>query len=318
VAQLKQEVSLKVWSAAEGGDLILDATGLRIDFDIRLIPDFSRAKFVIYNLTEKAVQNMMSGDRYVTLTTQLHNGTIYTLAKRFHLSNAVDELQLPNRITTLYCFDTLKLKLEQPVDVNVENPNLVRMVQQACIYAGVTAPDSGDFKSFPIKLTSEVGLKKIRPLQGSLKNVFSELGKEFNFLTFTDNGKFNFMYMPDSHNVGKTDLGDRSPDVILSTRSMRSNPKIGIASCKINSNLDGRIKPTTLMDLSQLLTVSPDSSERTLELVDGYLKNFSDYSKYQAFAVQHKGSSYTAEWSTIVTGLSPTKGKLSPTVNWAQ
>tara|TARA_R110000765_G_scaffold86893_1_gene166837 strand:+ start:1099 stop:2055 length:957 start_codon:yes stop_codon:yes gene_type:complete len=318
VAQLKQEVTLKVWSAAEGGDLILDATGLRIDFDIRLIPDFSRAKFIIYNLTEKAVQSMMSGDRYVTLTTQLHNGTIYTLANRFHLSNAVDELKLPNRLTTLYCFDTMKLKLELPVEVTVLYPNLERMIQQSCVNAGVTPPRAEDFISFPKGITKEPGLKEQRPLQGSLMSVFKTLEKEFNFLTFTDNGKFNFMYMPDIKNVGKTDLGERSPDVILSTRSMRSNPKIGIASCKINSNLDGRIKPTTLMDLSQLLTVSPEASEQTLELVDGYLKNFSDYSKYQAFTVQHKGSNYTAEWSTIVTGLSPTEGKLSPTVNWAQ
>tara|TARA_R110000764_G_scaffold136946_2_gene224843 strand:- start:2432 stop:3388 length:957 start_codon:yes stop_codon:yes gene_type:complete len=318
VAQLKQEVTLKVWSAAEGGDLILDATGLRIDFDIRLIPDFSRAKFIIYNLTEKAVQSMMSGDRYVTLTTQLHNGTIYTLANRFHLSNAVDELKLPNRLTTLYCFDTMKLKLELPVEVTVLYPNLERMIQQSCVNAGVTPPRAEDFISFPKGITKEPGLKEQRPLQGSLMSVFKTLEKEFNFLTFTDNGKFNFMYMPDTKNVGKTDLGERSPDVILSTRSMRSNPKIGIASCKINSNLDGRIKPTTLMDLSQLLTVSPEASEQTLELVDGYLKNFSDYSKYQAFTVQHKGSNYTAEWSTIVTGLSPTEGKLSPTVNWAQ
>ena len=318
MAQLKQEVTLKVWSAAEGGDLILDATGLRIDFDIRLIPDFSRAKFIIYNLTEKAVQSMMSGDRYVTLTTQLHNGTIYTLANRFHLSNAVDELKLPNRLTTLYCFDSMKLKLELPVEVTVLYPNLERMIQQSCVNAGVTPPRAEDFISFPKGITKEPGLKEQRPLQGSLMSVFKTLEKEFNFLTFTDNGKFNFMYMPDIKNVGKTDLGERSPDVILSTRSMRSNPKIGIASCKINSNLDGRIKPTTLMDLSQLLTVSPEASEQTLELVDGYLKNFSDYSKYQAFTVQHKGSNYTAEWSTIVTGLSPTEGKLSPTVNWAQ
>jgi hypothetical protein len=318
VAQLKQVVTLQVWSAAEGGDLILDATGLRVDFDIRLIPDFSRAKFTIYNLTEKAVQNMMSGSRYVTLTTQLHNGTIYTLANRFHLSNAVDELKLPNRITTLYCFDTMKLKLEEPVEVTVFYPSLERMIQQSCVNAGVTPPRSEDFKSFPEGLTKEPGLKEQRPLQGSLAGVFKTLEKEFNFLTFTDNGKFNFMYMPDLKNVDKTDLGTRKTDVVLSTRAMRSNPKIGIASCKINSNLDGRLKPTTLMDLSQLLTVSPDASEKTLELVDGYLKNFSDYSKYQAFTVQHKGSNYTPEWSTIVTGLSPTKGKLASTVNWAQ
>ena len=63
--------------------------------------------------------------------------------------------------------------------------------------------------------------------------------------------------------------------------------------------------------------MAADADQDTLELAENYLKNFSDYSKYQAFAVQHKGSNYTAEWSTIINALSPTKGKLMPTVAWA-
>tara|TARA_R110000796_G_scaffold14055_8_gene46143 strand:- start:3676 stop:4629 length:954 start_codon:yes stop_codon:yes gene_type:complete len=317
MARLKQEVTLEVWTEGVGGELILDATGLRIDFDIRDIPGFSKAKFVIYNLSETTVQSLMDGDRYVTLKTRLHDGKQVTLANRFYLSNATDELKLPERITSLFCFDKLKLTLEKKVTVSVEKASLRRMVESACRNTGFSG--SLNFDTFPSELEDEAPLNvRPRSLSGTLDSVFKELEKEFNFLTFTGDNSFTFMYMPDKENVDKTSLSDKEPDIVFNTRAMRSNPKIGIANCKIVSNLDGRIKPSVVMDLSQLLTVSADASQDTLELVSGYLKNFSDYSKYQAFAVQHKGSNYTEEWSTIVSGLSPTKGKLASTVTWAQ
>jgi hypothetical protein len=318
MSKLKQEVSLEVWDSEVGGKLVLDATGLRTDFDIRHIPGLSRAKFVIYNLTEKAVQNMMSGDRYVTLKTTLHGDTSYTLARRFRLSNAVDELKLPNRLTTLYCFDTLRITLlEQEVNETVIKPTLRRIVNQSCDALGFAG--ARVFKSFPEGLLDEPGLKQQRPVQGTIEEVLTALGKEFNFLTYTVDGNLVFMYQPDIDNVDKTELATREADIVFHTRAMRSNPKIGLVTCKIHSNLDGRIKPSDLIDLSQLLTVSADESDLfSLEAIKGYAKNFSDNSKYQAFAIQHKGSNYTEEWSTIVSGLSPTKGKLMDSVSWAK
>ena len=53
--------------------------------------------------------------------------------------------------------------------------------------------------------------------------------------------------------VDGTDLDSTEAEVILQTNAMRSNPKVGIASATIDSNLDPRIAPTTVLDLSKLI-----------------------------------------------------------------
>ena len=313
---LKQEVMMKVYDQPDGGSLVLDATGLRTDFDIRLIPEFSRATFTIYNLTDSTIASLTSGDKYVTLQVRLHGGKIRTLADRYYVSNAVDELILPNRVTKLFCFDKLrKSVLEKRVATTVVNPTLRNLVQrtiQSTGYIGETT-----FASFPFGLLDEPMQKTRRPLNGSAQQCLRLLEKEFDFKTYTVNGGFTFMHNPDLGNVKYTDLATKPANLVLNTRSMRSNPKIGIASASIDSNLDPNIQPGSVLDLSNLITVAVDATEGTLQLVDGYLKSFSEFSKYQALAVQHKGSNYTKDWNTVVTAYSPSKGKLMPTVQWA-
>lgn len=314
---LKQEVTLLVHDQPTGGNLLLDASGLRVDFDIRLIPKFSRATFTIYNLSEETIRVLMDGDRYVTLKTRLHGGKESVLANRFTLNNATDELKLPDRITTLFCFDSLRRNvLETQVDIEVKNPTLERMVRQLLAKSNHTG--GIDFKTFPTGLLGEAGLRESRPLQGSTQQCLRKLEKEFNFETFTLDGGFTFLYKPDIENVAKTDLTTKSEIVTLQTKAMRSNPKVGIATATIESNLDPSLSPTTTIDLSNLATVAVEASQQTLEMLDRYLKNFSGYSRYQIFSTQHKGSNYTDQWHTVVSALSPTKGKLMNTVAWSK
>jgi hypothetical protein len=313
---LKQKVTLEIHDKPKAGNLILRTSDLRVDFDIRVIPGFSQAKFVIYNLNNSSVTNLMSGDRYVTLKTQLHGGKEYTLANRFFVNNAVDELILPNRIVSLFCFDLLRKEvLQEQVNINVDAPTLKRMVAQTLKEAGHTG--GVKYESFPQGLIDQKGDRSVRPLQGSVQQILRRLGKEFNFNLYTENGTLVFVYKPDLDNVGKTDLGSKEVHV-LTNNAMRSTPKIGMASALVVSNLDPRIKPSTVLDLSKLLTIAADAPEKDLELVDNYLKNFSSYTKYQAFNVQHKGSNYTNEWITNVTAFSPSKGNHMPTVAWGQ
>lgn len=309
---LKQEVFLTVHDSPVGGEVVLNATGLRTDFDIRHIPEFSRASFTIYNLNDVTIKRLMSGDRYVTLKTRLHGGKVYTLANRFFVNNAVDELKLPNRITTLYCFDTLRKEvLERPVDKTSQDTSLNGIMRT------LLGNTPYKLERFPKGYVDEPGRKSSRPVQAnSVQQCLRNLGEEFNFVPFTIDGGITAMYMPDLDNVDHTTLPTVEP-LVLVTRSMRSNPKIGIANASIHSNLDGRIKPTTVLDLSQLLTVGTDTDETTLQLTEDYLSNFTNYSRYQAFAVTHVGSTHTAEWSTKINALSPTKGKLMSTVTWA-
>jgi hypothetical protein len=313
---LKQHVTLEVHDSYRGGNLEFATSGLRVDFDIRNIPGFSKGKVTIYNLNNSTITSLMSGDRYITIKTRLHDGQEYTLMNRFLLNNAVDELKLPDRITTLYCFSSIRNRvLEKQVNLTIEKPSLERMVRQMLKNAEHSGPV--DFKSFPSGSIENEGKRKTRTLQGSVQQCFRRLEKEYGFNTYTDEGGIVLMYKPNLSNVKRTTLDSKTPDVELQTAAMRSNPKIGIGTAQIVSNLDPHILPSTVLDLSQLLTVGVDAPDEDLELIDNYLSNFSSYSKYQAFAVQHKGSNYTAEWSTTVTALSPSEGTLMPTVAWA-
>ena len=318
VLEIKQEVYLEVWDAPVGGRLLLDASGLRVDFDIRHIPEFSRATFTIYNLNEKTIRGLMSGDRYVTLKTQLHGGRVDLLANRFIINNAVDELTLPDRITKLFCFDQTRTTfLEKPIAVPVRgNPTLVNMMDRLLYTVGYGKTRREEFKSFPQGLLDIPSKKPTRHLNGNAQACLRKLEGEYNFTTYTVDGRFLFMYKPDIKDVRRTDLYTVKP-IELRTVDMRSNPKIGIATCIINSNLNGSIKPTSIIDLSKLLVVAVDAEEQSLQLVDQYLVNLKENSRYQSFAITHTGSNYTAEWSTRITGLSPTRGKLMPTNNWA-
>ena len=68
-----QEVVLTVTD--ENGGQVLNASGLRVDFDIREIRGFSRASIRIFNLTDTTIGSLVGAqNRYATLQVRLHDG----------------------------------------------------------------------------------------------------------------------------------------------------------------------------------------------------------------------------------------------------
>lgn len=319
MAELKQKVFLEVWDSPSGGTRIFTSKDLRVDFDVQHIPEFSRATFTLWNLNDKTISSLMTGDLFVTLRTQLHDGEVQMIANRFQVNNAVDELKLPNRVTTLFCFDNLRGRyLEREVVTRAfKYPSLKDILDSLLHNIAYGSTTDDEYLSFPEGFIHKPSKRIVRHLNGGAQTLLRGFEKEFNFVTYTIDGRLRFMHTPSKGALSKTSLAAKVPDVILDTRSMRSNPRIGIATCTIHNNLDGSIKPTAVLDLSRLLTAQVDASGRTLEIVDDYLRNIRDNGIFQAFAVSHKGSNYTAEWSTRITGLSPTKGTLMSTLNWA-
>lgn len=312
---LKQKITLQVHDSLTEGGLILEVKNLRIDFDIRQIPNFNKAKVTVYNLNNETVTSLMSGERYVTIKVQLHEGKEHTLIHRYYINNAVDELILPNRITSLFCFSSeLPEHLQKPISIVVASPSIKSCIKHCAAAAGF----SGEIKylSFPEGQVDQVFKRVHRSFNRTFLDALRSLSKEYNFNFYIKDGDLIIMYKPDLDNVDLTDLGIRE-SIILDTNAMRSNPKVGMATAVIDSILDPTIYPSTVVDLSELITVGVSEPEESLELVEGYLKNFSSYNKYQAFTVQHKGSNYSADWNTVINALSPTKGKLAPTVAWA-
>lgn len=313
---LKQEVILTVED--DKGNMVLDATGLRVDFDVRFVDQFSRGTFKIWNLNDSTIKAIMTGDRFVTVKTRLHGRNDFIVANKYYMSNATDEKVLPHTITSLFCFDRLERDLfefELHEGVTIKAPcSLERAV--AAIFRAANYNLTPNYLYFPDDLTTLSSARRFATFDKSVGDAIAELADEYKFRTYMEDGLVTFMYTPDLDNVARTNLSEVEP-VILQTEMMQSNPSIGPAMLNVTSNLDSRLKPGAILDISQLLTVGSSVDEKSAQLADNFFaEGISGFSKYQVLSVQHKGSNYTGDWFSNVSASAPTKGEVASTINW--
>ena len=310
-----QEVQLTV-TDGEGGQ-VLNASGLRVDFDLRQIRGFNRASVRVFNLTDNTIGSLVGAKgRYATLKVRLHDGPWVTIIDGFYVNNSVDEMKLPDRITTLYMYDGIKKRiLEQHVSVVVVNPTLQNMVDQvlnAGARAGSATPPNTRYQSFPVDLKDYKLVPAVRNLEGSVQMCMKQLEMEFDFNMYTEKDGILMVYKPHPNQVPNTDL-DSYKTITLDTNNMRANPELAPAQLKVTSNLDPRIRPGAVLDISKLLTASIGSDENTLQLADQFaVQSVGGYTRYQALEVQHRGSNYTNHWSTTCSAVSPSNGTNMP------
>lgn len=314
ITKFGQYVNIQVHN--EGGVLVFETDSLKVDFDVRHIKGWSRGKFTITNLAPDTIKKISNGDNYVTVRTALHDGQLELVADRMYVSNALEEIKVPESIFSMYCYSKLrKVFLERQVDVIVSKPSLPRIINECMRQAEFKG--TVEYKHFPPEILAYTNYRYSTRRQGSLLSCMENLGTEYGFNMYTDGGKFVLMYKPDAKNVSDTDFYSSTGDIKLATTNMRSNPKIGPAVLSVVSNLDPRIKPSSVLDISALLTIGTDTSEETLQVAEDYLRDkVAGFSKYQTLAVQHKGSNWSAEWLTQISATSPTPGTTMPTVNW--
>lgn len=300
----------------KNGDIVLESESLRIDFDIRNIPGYSRGTFKIYNLSDAVTGNVINGDNKVTLKVQLHSGTIYTLANAWPISNAINEMILPNSIVTLYAFNGLKSAvLEKQLNLEVSGPSLKKNLKAILSAAGHAGKVS--FISFPEGVLDQETKRGTAHFPSSAMASIRKLQRQYPFEMYTNDEGIVFLYKPNIGQLNWTDLPNKDPDIVLETVNMVSNPVLSLATINITSNLDGRIIPSSLLNTSELITAGVGSDEETLQIVKGFIKkSIAGWTKYQTLAVQHRGSTHTKDWTTIATGIAPTSGRKMPLVNW--
>ena len=316
IKKFGQYVLLQIHS--EGGELVFETDSLKIDFDIRHIQGWSRGKVTLTNLAPDTIRKIGDAENanYVTIKTSLHDSELRVIADRMYISNALEEIKVPESIFNMYCYSKVrKLFLEKQVDIQVPSPSLEALVNAVVSDTGFSG--EVEFKYFPPTILSYVPPAPKSRQQGSLISILQVLGGQFNFNVYTEGSKLLIMYKPDVANVEATDFYSGAGDVLLATSNMRSNPKIGPATLSVVSNLDPLIKPTSILDISALLTLGTDTDEITLQVAEKYLKDkVSGFSKYQALSVQHKGSNWSGDWTTQVAATSPTPGTTMPSTNW--
>lgn len=314
---LKQEVILTVYD--ENDRVVLDATGLRVDFDVRMISGFNRGKFDIYNLNDETVKKIMTGERFVTVKTRLHGRNEFTVANKFYVSNAYNEVKLPENIVSLFCYDKLKRSLMDKVlpeeGVTIEGKTSLKQIV-ARIFTAAEYKEKPEYVYFPSNVEDQDPPSTVSVFQGTVGACLEELSDQFKFRTYLKDGRVKLVFFPDEAELKFTNLEEAVP-IVLRTDMMVSNPLIGPAILNVTSNLDGRLEPGNVVDISKLLTVGLTGVGDEVEVADGFFESgIAGFSKYTVLTTQHKGSNYTSDWFTSITASAPTKGTVLSTFNW--
>ncbi len=293
------------------GILIFSTDSLKIDFDIRDIEGWKRAKIELTNLDDKVINGLSNSDEvYVTIKTRLHDHpTLSILADKMYVSNAKTVRKLPELVTTLYCYDRLKKDvLEEVVDIAVPRPSLRANVDAVLQRGGY----SGEihYVNFPDTKLNFIPPRKSARLQGKVSDVLRMLGKENGFKVFTSSSSITILYIAHEKDYTSTDfVATSTPTIKLNTSNMRSTPEISPGKLSFGSNLDPRIKPGSVLDISDLLTIDTNVTQSTLEVAENILKSqVAGFSRYQSLQVQHRGSNWSNDWLTQVIGLCPVRG----------
>jgi hypothetical protein len=319
-----QKVNLEVFG--KGGELVFSSqkvkettdpyTSLRVDFHVIEMQGYNRAKFEIYNLNDKTVKELTNGERYCKLSVSLHDQPYEVLIDEMFISNAMRETKMPNNVTSLFCYDKLRKNVtEETVSFSTQNTTLAGIMNAAIAKAGSDIPI--DFKDFP---SAKLAFKYPAPIyiwSGTIDKLFNSLGKQFGFKWFIRGKSIVAMYTPSVDNLGESSLSTKKPDIVLKTSNMRATPKIGPATIQVTSNLDTRIRPTSILDSSKLVTASATDTDETLQTSLDFLKTVvSGFSKFQCIAVEHQGSNFTKKWETSTTAIAPRGGNKMPLYNW--
>ena len=313
ISRFGQRVKLEVTN--EDGRMIFSTEGLRVDFDIRIIPDFTRAKLDIYNLAPDTIKRLTTSTAFVSIYTALHDSEYKLLADRLYVSNGYEQTLVPNSVTHLFCYSKLKYDvMEKVVDVKVASPSF-RNIVRAALVAG-DFDGQMHFDGFPSNFLDVVPPRCISNIKGSVESILREKCKQAGVYMYPEATDVKFVYKVDSDNVHLTGFS-KANTITLDSRNMRSQPEIGVASLKVSANLDAKFKAGIILDTSKLLTAAVDETSDNLEVADQLIKDkIADNQKFQILQVQHKGSNFTKEWTTSTIAYSPAKGTHMNPYGW--
>lgn len=314
ISKFGQRIKLEVFD--KGNRLIFDSSGLRVDFHVIRISGYNRAKFSIYNLNDDTVKELGNGERYVRLSTALHDEEFSILIDNLFVSNALRETLVPNNVTSLFCYDALRANtLEKKVGFTTTNTTLEGIIKAAI--RKLNKAVSLEFVDFPDDKLNYKPPKPISQWDGTVENLLKSLGKEYDFKYFIFDDALKLMYQPDEGNISKSGLDKREATVVLDSNNLKNNPKIGPATLQVTSNLDTNIVPTAIVDTSNLITAAVDVPEETLQVANDFIKKtVAGFSKYQCITVEHMGSNFTKTWDTRFTATAPRAGIKMATYNW--
>ena len=306
-----KQVLLEVFD--EQGSLVFSSDGLRVDFEVNLLEEYNRATIKVFNINTETVKKIVSNEkRYATLTTQLHDQNPVVLMDSYYISNAFEEVKVPNTITTLFCFDKAKINLDIPLEnFKVSKPSLRRILK--AIEKETKIPEIKP-KGFPKAILDTIPDKPYSVWNGSAMAYLKYLSKEHSFNFYTEVYGVLCLYKPTQKNSADTDLQNDLELLQLDVTNMKSNPRVSVSTLEVVSNLDGRVERGLILDTTKLFTIATSEDEELLQLADEFLQRviFTNI-RFRVHHIVHSGSNYTQSWDTVITAIGPDKGTSAKT-----
>jgi len=318
-----KEVVLEIYSKLEDDrrEIVLDATGLRIDFDINNTVGYNRGKFSIYNLNTETIKDISNGEKYVSLNIGIHGSGLYSLGEDFYISNATTETILPNTITTLYCMSgKRKSFLETQIHTNFGKSSLKEFIQ-IIIDEAKDSTINTEYILFPAGvLNYKAPSGKISRYSGSTESILNKLSKMFHFQYYLQGNTLRIVYKADTQGTyKKSEEGREGREFSVDALNLRANPIVGVGTIQLDINLTPDILPGDVFDTNDFITASNDLGIEYLAAVKNDMKStVTKYSKFQVWNVIQRGSNYTDQWHTTVMGYTAKDGNRLSTehFNW--
>ena len=307
-----KEVRLEI--ADSTGVVVFNTSGLRVDFEVKIIPGYNRAKFVIYNLNPKTIKEISNGNRFVRLYVKLHDRDEQQFNYDFYVNNSVTVKKVPDSLTELYCIGTIRKNFtSKNIALRIPQPSLRRYCKALATAAKQDIKFT--FTDFPPEIINYIPPNPNAVWSGEVLKALEKLGRAYSFTVNEEAGNvLNLIYLPKAENQKQSGQNTRSP-YLLKTINMRSNPRIGIAKIEIESNLDLNIRAGTILDTSQLITASAgDTFDYLTQVANQIVSPTSGNSRFSTLTVDHRGSNYTSEWTTSAMAVKATSGTRTPTI----
>jgi len=318
-----KRIELIVYSKGKDNeiDIVLDATGLRIDFNLNNTTQYNRGTFSIYNLNPEVIKQLSSGEKYVSLQVGMHGSDLATVGNDFYISNATTETILPNTITTLYCISgNRRTFLEKQLNASYEGSTLeddIKMIVALAKESKIKV----EYLLFPdYILKHKTYDAKTHRISASIENTLKRLSIMYHFQYFMKGDLLRIVYKADSAKSYSDSIEGREPkEFSIDVLNIKANPIVGVGTMTLDLNLAPNIFPGDVFDTENFITASNDVGLEYLTAVSGDIKStVTKYSKFQVWNVVHRGSNYTAEWNTIVQSFTARDGNRVSTnrLNW--
>ena len=310
ITKFGQSVRLEIQNSDKS---VFKTDGLRVDFEIRIVAGYNRAKFTIYNLNEETVRVISEEGSLVKMFVRLHDQTEQELGYKFLVNNAVNYKKVPNAVTELYCISHIRKNFTSRfVNVRVTDTTLKGYLKQLEREVNKTNGVNVNFvfRHFPRSVENYRPLRSLSSWTGDVLTALEKLGRAYSFTVNEGEGNdIILLFLPTKENQHLS-TQNSSTSYKLKTVNMRSTPQVGIVQLNIDSILDFNIKTGTILDTSELVTASAGDTFEFLTQVGNQIKApIGGNGRFSTLEVVHKGSNYTNVWNTNAVAVKASGGK---------